>query len=88
MPFDRYVSLVRHDVSISHDESIPDDKASACALTLGVILPGEEVVGPEARQDRQTDTLQELSIQFALKASADALVCVDQQCSSCQVPAS
>jgi len=60
MPFDRYVSLVRHNVSISHDESIPDDKASACALTLGVILPGKEVVRPGARHDTTTDTQQDL----------------------------
>jgi hypothetical protein len=39
MPLDCYVRLVGHDVSISHDESVPDDKACACAFTLGVVLP-------------------------------------------------
>ena len=46
MPLDRYVRLVRHHMSISHDQPVPDDKACACALTLGVVLPGQEVIRP------------------------------------------
>ena len=44
---DRDVRLVRDHVRIREDEPVPDDKAGARALALGVVLPGQEVVWPE-----------------------------------------
>jgi hypothetical protein len=46
VPLDCDVGLVSHHVCVSHDESFPHHKACAGALTLGVVLPGQEVVRP------------------------------------------
>eukprot|EP00878_Enallax_costatus_P024229 GHUV01025838.1.p1 GENE.GHUV01025838.1~~GHUV01025838.1.p1 ORF type:complete len:104 (+),score=7.25 GHUV01025838.1:1233-1544(+) len=46
MTLDSHVCLVRHHVCISHDQPVPDHEASASALTLGMVLPGQEVVWP------------------------------------------
>ena len=46
VPLDCDICLVSYHMCVGEDEAVADDKACACALTLGVVLPGEEVIGP------------------------------------------